>query len=98
MFPLSESRIMHHNGKSLTLKKHSCLLTRKTAYNQEMPETVGWEVLAFYFQDNFFRQVFNEYQQYLPLKNLPEPPRDMLIEIISRYEEIQLSSIHQHCR
>jgi AraC family transcriptional regulator, exoenzyme S synthesis regulatory protein ExsA len=81
MFTLEGSRTMHHNGKSWTLTRHSCLFTRKTAYLQELPELVGWEVLAFYFQDNFFRQVINEYYQYLPLKNLPEPPRDMLIEI-----------------
>ena len=81
MFTLEGSRTMHHNGKSWPLKKHSCLLTRKTAYMQELPELVGWEVLAFYFQDNFFRQVISEYHQYLPLKNLAEEPRDMLIEI-----------------
>lgn len=81
MFTLEGSRTMHHNGKSWTLGKHSCLLTRKTAYLQELPELVGWEVLAFYFQDNFFRQVIKEYSQYLPLKGLPEPPCDMLIEI-----------------
>ncbi len=81
MFTLEGSRTMHHNGKSWILTKHSCLLTRKTAYLQELPELVGWEVLAFYFQDDFFRQVVTEYHQYLPLKNLPEPPRDMLIEI-----------------
>ena len=81
MFTLSGSRTMHHNGKSWYLTKHSCLLTRKTAYMQELPELVGWEVLAFYFQDSFFRQVIDEYRQYLPLSKLPEPPRDMLIEI-----------------
>jgi len=81
MFTLEGSRTMHHSGKSWTLTKHSCLLTRKTAYLQELPELVGWEVLAFYFQDNFFRQVIAEYHQYLPLKDLPESPRDMLMEI-----------------
>lgn len=81
MFTLGGSRTMHHSGKSWTLTKHSCLFTRKTAYLQELPELVGWEVLAFYFQDSFFRQVLKEYQQYLPLNNLPKPPRDMLMEI-----------------
>lgn len=81
MFTLEGSRTMHHNGKSWTLTKNSCLFTRKTAYLQELPELVGWEVLAFYFQDSFFRQVIDEYHQYLPLKNLPAPPKDMLIEI-----------------
>ncbi|HET9055092.1 MAG TPA: hypothetical protein VFM90_13010, partial [Cyclobacteriaceae bacterium] len=81
MFTLEGSRTMYHNGKSWTLTRHSCLLTRKTAYLQELPELVGWEVLAFYFQDSFFRKVVDEYYQYLPLKGLPEPPSDMLIEI-----------------
>lgn len=81
MFTLRGSRTMHHSGKSWTVQKHSCLFSRKTAYLQELPELVGWEVLAFYFQDSFFRQVINEYRQYLPLNNLPEPPVDMLMEI-----------------
>jgi AraC-like DNA-binding protein len=81
MFTLEGSRTMHHNGKSWTLARHSCLLTRKTAYLQELPELVGWEVLAFYFQDSFFRQVIDEYYQHLPLQGLPDPPPDMLIEI-----------------
>lgn len=81
MFTLEGSRTLHHSGKSWTLTRHDCMLTRKTAYMQELPELAGWEVLAFYFKDNFFRQVINEYQQYLPLHDLPAPPRDMLIEI-----------------
>lgn len=80
-FTLSGTRTMHHGGKSWTLTKHSCLFSRKTAYTQEMPELVGWKVLAFYFKDNFLRQVFNEHRQYLPLKNLPPVPEDMLMEI-----------------
>lgn len=81
MFTLDGSRTLHHSGKSWMLKKDSCLLTRKTAYLQELPESINWEVLAFYFQDSFFRQVINEYRQYLPLKDLPEQPRDMLISV-----------------
>ncbi len=42
---------------------------------------VGWEVLAFFFQDAFLRQVFNEYREYLPLKNLPPPPKEMFIPV-----------------
>lgn len=81
MFTLEGGRIMRHSGKSWHLTKHSCILTRKTAYLQELPETTEWKVLAFYFQDNFFRQIIKEYRQYLPLKDLPAPPFDMLIEI-----------------
>lgn len=81
MFTLEGGRILRHGEKSWTLTKHSCILTRKTAYLQELPEATEWKVLAFYFQDSFFRDVIKEYRQYLPLKNLPDPPADMLIEI-----------------
>ncbi|MEP7233646.1 MAG: AraC family transcriptional regulator [Ginsengibacter sp.] len=74
-------KTFHHRDKSWTLTDNSCVFVRKTAFNQERDDMVGWEVLAFYFQDNFLQQVFREYRQYLPLKNLPSPPADMLIEI-----------------
>ncbi len=74
-------KTFHHRNKSWTLTDNSCVFVRKTAFNQERDDMVGWEVLAFYFQDNFLQQVFREYRQYLPLKNLPPPPAEMLIEI-----------------
>lgn len=81
MFTLEGGRILHHGGKRWALKKHSCVLTRKTAYLQELPELTEWKVLAFYFQDNFIKEVIEEYRQYLPLKHLPEPTSEMLMEI-----------------
>lgn len=81
MFTLEGGRILRHGKKSWTLTKHSCILTRKTAYLQELPEATEWKVLAFYFKDHFFREVINEYRQYLPLKNLPQPTADMLMDI-----------------
>lgn len=81
MFTLEGGRVIRHGGKSWFLTKHSCILTLKTAYLQELPESTEWRVLAFYFQDNFFRQVIKEYRQYLPLKNLPVPTAEMLIDI-----------------
>lgn len=74
-------KTFHHREKTWTLKDNSCVFVRKTAFNQEKDDMVGWEVLAFYFQDNFLQQVFSEYRQYLSLKNLPPPPADMLVEI-----------------
>ncbi len=74
-------KTFHHRDKSWTLTDNSCVFVRKTAFNQERDDMVGWEVLAFYFQDNFLQQVFREYRQYLPLKNLPPSPADILIEI-----------------
>ena len=81
MFTLEGGRILHHGEKSWTLNKHSCILTRKTAYLQELPESTHWKVLAFYFKDSFFREVIEEYRQYLPLNNLPETHAEMLMEI-----------------
>jgi len=80
-FTLNGIKTMHHGGKSWTLTDDQAMFYRKTAYNQELPDTAGWEVLAFYFPDDFLRQVFNEHRSYLPMKNLPAPPKDMLIKI-----------------
>jgi AraC-like DNA-binding protein len=74
-------KTFRHREKSWTLTDNSCLFVRKTAFNQERDDFLGWEVLAFYFQDHFLQQVFREYRQYLPLKNLPPLPTDMLIAI-----------------
>jgi len=74
-YTLSGKRTIHHGGKSFTLTDNTSLFVRRTAYKQEMDEFVGWEVLAFCFQDDFLRKVFSEFRQYLPLTS------DMLIEI-----------------
>lgn len=80
VFTLSGKKTMHHREKSWTLTDNTSLFIRRTAYKAEK-DFEGWEVIAFCFQDDFLRQVFKEYRQYLPLKNLPPPPSDMLIEI-----------------
>ncbi|HRO47465.1 AraC family transcriptional regulator [Agriterribacter sp.] len=80
-YTIRGKKTFYHREKSWTLTDNSCLFTRRTAYNQEKDDLEGWEVIAFYFGDDFLRQVFREYRQYLPLKNLPSPPIDMLIEI-----------------
>ena len=80
-FTLSGKKTLHHKGKSWTLTENSSLFIRKTAYSQEMYVAQGWEVLAFYFQDDFLRQVFNAYKAWLPIKNLAPPPKEMLMDI-----------------
>lgn len=70
-----------HGGKSYEISSDKSLFLRKTAYAQERDDVVGWEVLAFCFQDEFLKKVFNEYREFLPLKNLPPAPKDMLFEI-----------------
>jgi hypothetical protein len=80
-YTIRGKKTFYHREESWTLTDNSCLFVRRTAYNQEKDDLEGWEVVAFYFGDDFLRQVFREYRQYLPLKNLPPPPTDMLIEI-----------------
>ncbi len=80
-FTLSGKKTIYQGGKSWVLTENKSLFFRKAAYKQELDETAGWEVLAFYFKDNFLRKVFHEYKFHLPLKNLPKPPKEMFIEI-----------------
>lgn len=80
-FTLSGKKTIYQGGKSWVLTENKSLFFRKAAYKQELDETAGWEVLAFYFKDNFLRKVFQEYKFHLPLKNLPEPPKEMFIGI-----------------
>ena len=80
-FTLSGKKILRHREKSWTLTDNTSLFIRRTAYTAEKYDFEGWEVLAFCFQDDFLRQLFKQYRQYLPLKNLPPAPSDMLIEI-----------------
>ena len=80
-YTLRGKKTFHHREKAWTLTDNTSLFVRRTAFSQERDDLIGWEVLAFYFPDDFLRQVFREYRQYLPIKNLPLPPSDMVIEI-----------------
>ena len=80
-FTLEGERILHQGGKSWIINKSATYFMRKTAYIQELPESAGWEVLAFFIPDEFLRQVVDEFREYLPAKNLPGVTEDMLIEI-----------------
>lgn len=80
-FTLSGKKTLHHREKSWCLTNDTSLFIRRTAYTAEKYDFEGWEILAFCFGDDFLRQVYREYRQYLPIKNLPPSPSDMLIEI-----------------
>lgn len=81
IFTIRGTKTFHHREKSWTLSEHDCVFFRKAAYTQERDDLVGWEVLAFYFTDEFVRKLFMDHRQHLPLKNLPPPPVDRLINI-----------------
>lgn len=81
IFVLEGKKMIHHHGKSWLLTTETAVFFKKTAYSAERFREMEWEVLCFYCPDNYLRQVFSEYRQHLPLKNIPAPSNDMLFEI-----------------
>ena len=81
VFTLKGKKTFHHNTKSWPLTRDKSLFIRKSAYTTEKHEMVGWEVLAFFFQDEMLRSFIREYRKHLPVNNLPAPPTDMFVEI-----------------
>ena len=81
VFTLSGKKTLRHRGKSWDLTEDKSIFVRRTAYNQEMYESFGWEVLAFIFNDDILRQIFKEYRQHSSTKSFPPPSEDMFINI-----------------
>ena len=81
IFVLEGKKMIHHRDKSWLLTNEKAVFIKKTAYNQERFWEVDWEVLCFYCPDNYLRQVFKEYRLHLPLKEIPLPSNDRLLEI-----------------
>jgi AraC family transcriptional regulator, exoenzyme S synthesis regulatory protein ExsA len=80
-FTLKGKKTFHHNGKSWPLTQDKSLFIRKGAYTTEKHEMVGWEVLAFFFSDEFIKRFLIEYRSGLNISNLPAPPPEMFVEI-----------------
>ena len=80
-FTLEGSRILHQGKKTWISKKETTIFLRKTAYIQELPETPGWELLAFYFPDEFLIQVANEFRDNLTTPKLSDLTDEMMFEI-----------------
>ena len=81
VFTLKGKKTFHHNNKSWPLTQDKALFIRKSAYTTEKHEMVGWEVLAFFFQDEMLKNFIREYRQHLPVNKLAAPPTDMFVEI-----------------
>lgn len=80
-FTVNGQKCFHNRGKSWLLTENSGLFLKKTAYNQEKFWNHEWEVLAFYFPDEFIIRVFNEYKPLLQFTDLPDFPADMLLPL-----------------
>lgn len=95
-FSISGRRIFHQGEHTYTVNKSSGFLLRRAAFLQEMDDTIkGWELMAFYIKDEFFKKIFDEFRPHLPLNNLPPPPNEMVIpmDINTRIRNCYLSLI-----
>lgn len=81
IFVLEGKKMIHLGGKSWLLNTDTAVFFKKTAYSQERFREIEWEVLCFYCPDNYLRQVFSEYRQHLPLKNISPSSGETLIKI-----------------
>ncbi|MBK8503705.1 MAG: helix-turn-helix transcriptional regulator [Saprospiraceae bacterium] len=79
-FTLGGDKTFHHGLRSWNMTEHTTVFAKKGAWKQEIG-TKGWEILSFYFPDDFLCLFFNEYRELWPLKSLPATPSDMLIPI-----------------
>lgn len=80
VYTLYGKRLIHHREKSWLLTDDKAVFIRKTAYRQEIYDSlIGWQVLVFYFPDEYVCKVFDEYTSGMPMKH-DAPPTDVLME------------------
>ena len=80
-YTLKGKKIMHHRERSWLLYEDTSFFIKRTAFNQERFWETDWELMAFYFPDSFLQQVLKEYYSCLPLRNLPLPATDMIVQV-----------------
>ena len=79
-FTLDGDRVFHQGAKSWLMTQNTTIFAKKTAWKQEF-RGYGWELLAFYFKDDFLCNFFEKNRAIWPLRNLPPPPKDMFITL-----------------
>lgn len=82
-FAINGRKKFHQADRSWTLSKDSGYLLKRTAFIEELVEDPNnWELMAFYIKDEYLKEIFNEFRPHLPLRNLPVPTDEMLLEMI----------------
>lgn len=82
LFSIGGKRTFHKTDQSWTITKDTSFMLKRTAFHQELHDDIkGWEVLAFYIKDDYFKYILDEYRPFLDLKNLPQPNSEMLLEL-----------------
>lgn len=78
-FTISGKRIIHHGDNKWITNRDRGLLLKRCAFLQELPSDFsGWEVLVLYLKDDYLKNIFEEFRQYLRLDNLPRVSADMI--------------------
>lgn len=82
-FTISGKRIIHHGNKKWVFNKDQGFLLKRCAFLQELPSDYsGWEVVVMYLKDDYLKNIFEEFRQYLTLNNLPK----VGLEMIEKFE------------
>lgn len=79
-FTLQGSKTFHLGTQSWVMTEDSTHFAKKGAWKQENAD-LQWELLAFYFPDEFLCRFYEENRQLLLVKNLPNVSGEMLIKI-----------------
>ena len=79
-FTLAGNKTFHRAAKSWSMTEHTTIFAKKGAWIQENG-TTGWEILSFYFSDDYLCRFFNEHRHLWSLKSLPAPTSDIFIEL-----------------
>ncbi|PVD50669.1 AraC family transcriptional regulator [Terrimonas sp.] len=79
-FTLQGIKIFHLGAQSWSMTEHCTHFAKKGAWKQENAD-LQWELLAFYFPDEFVCRFYKENRQTLHAGSLPAPPGEMLINI-----------------
>lgn len=80
-FTISGKRIIRHGEKKWISNRDRGFLLKRCAFLQELPSDYsGWEVLVVYLKDDYLRNIFDEFRQYLKLNNLPKVGVHMIEE------------------
>lgn len=80
-FTISGKRIIRHGDNKWVTNRDRGFLLKRCAFLQELPSDYsGWEVLVVYLKDDYLKNIFEEFRQYLKLNNLPKVGVDMIQE------------------
>lgn len=79
-FTLQGTKIFHYGTRSWSMTEQNTHFAKKGAWKQENAN-YQWELLAFYFPDEFLSRFYHENRQLFKTKPLPPLPGEALIPI-----------------